>query len=160
MSLWIAVAVRSTLASGWRFDSDYSFFHEEVVRDNNFSEGHAYLGDYYFGEKQYASAEEEYKRALKKNKNIYAFVDRTAVAVNYAGLQLVQKKYDEADLLLQSIKPTNQAQKDLILYNRAVIMIEKKDYDKADEFAKQISGGSKNIRVRIIKEMIVERKGG
>jgi tetratricopeptide (TPR) repeat protein len=128
---WIIIAAYSTFIGGFRFKNDYTLFQPAVKQDDNFLEGHQYLGDYYFYRNELKPASAHYERALKKEKNIIAFVDTPSVLNNLAGVRMMQNRFTEADAILVSLQKLQGGKGNLsVRYNRALIAYKQKKYQK------------------------------
>ena len=120
--LWLAIAAFSTFKSGTSFKNDFTLFSPRVALDDNFLEGHQYLGDYFFRRQQFSLSIRHYRRALQPKNDIIAFVDEGSVMNNLAGVYFAQKNYSQAEktLLELSRKPGWQKNPKL-LYNLSLI---------------------------------------
>ena len=129
--IWIIVASYSTFMGGFRFKNDRTLFETEVKHDDNFLEGHQYLGDYFFHSNDLKRASHEYERALKIDKNIIAYVDPQSVLNNLAGVRLMENRLEEADSILSSLQKIQGGTGTLgIRYNRALIAYKQKKHQK------------------------------
>jgi tetratricopeptide (TPR) repeat protein len=130
IALWIIIAGLETYRTGFLFKDDYQLFTAEIEQNPNFREAHYYLGNYYFKQGKHSQAEHEYELALKQQPNVLAFVDEQSLKINYAGVQLAQQKYVQAEQLLQEIYQDNP-QNQLVVYNLALVNATQENYQKA-----------------------------
>ncbi|MEN9327736.1 MAG: hypothetical protein RI947_544 [Candidatus Parcubacteria bacterium] len=129
--LWLIAASIVTYSSGPRFHDDVTLFKAEVQHDPMFLEGQYYLGYYYWQHKDYKRAETYFKAAMPDDYTYVAYVDRSALYINYAGILLMQNRLKEAELYLQkSQQYSTLSMKPLIIYNLALIASKQKNYDK------------------------------
>jgi protein O-mannosyl-transferase len=129
--VWMVTACMQTFIAGFRFKNDETLFKPEVTRDNRFSEGYFYLGNYYLANKKYSVAEQMYSTALQPQVGFHAYVEPLSVMTNLGAVYYAQHKYMKADRILQEAQavapPEQQAD---ILYNRALFAHEQKNYQK------------------------------
>ena len=104
ITLWIVIMSYATLIGGTRFFDDRTLFEPEVTKNEYFYEGHFYLGNYYFLQKDYESAEVSFKKAQGINTEVIAYHERTASYINLAIVKLEQGKTKEAIALLEKAK--------------------------------------------------------
>lgn len=129
--MWIIIASYSTFTGGYRFKNDLTLFKPEVARDDNFLEGHHYLGEYYLFHGFIQNASKEYERALQENQYVIADIERTLVLNNLAAVRVQQNRLKEADSILAAIQKQQGTGGSLgIRYNRALIAYKQKDYKK------------------------------
>lgn len=130
LTVWLGLATYHTLAGGLEFENDYRLFAPQVQRDPNFLEAHYYLGDYFAERGHWPRAEQHYLAALTLPPAMLAYVDRTAAAVNLAGLWIRQNQEARADSLLAALEPHAGPQNlPLIAYNRATIAARRGDFE-------------------------------
>jgi len=131
ISTWLLIMIVSTFRAGFQFKDDFTLFNPEVKKDNNFKEGHFYLGDYYLRRGNFKEAEKHLEVSLQENPKLIAFVDRSAAMTNLAGAYLAQQKFGKAEKLLEElIKKSSGNNRLMVLYNLAVISERKSDYEK------------------------------
>ena len=129
ISILIFFMATNSFLSGFQFKDDRSLFGPEVKRDDNFREGHFYLGDYYLRQGNFKQAEKHLEVSLLKNAKVIAFVDRPAAMVNLAGAYLSLQKIDKAEKLLRDVAKKSYGSNRLrAIYNLAVIADRKGDY--------------------------------
>lgn len=122
MVLWFLVAAYSTYTAGFRLFDDRRLFLPEVHADENFREGFSFLGDEAFFSGQADQALQWYEAALVEKPGIIAYVDRTSVINNTAGILLAHNRMEEAATLLAQIPLQGDSSSLLsIRYNRALI---------------------------------------
>lgn len=106
-----------TFLAGPTFRNDQTIFSSEVRRDPQFLEGHFYLGTAAWKQGDIATADREFTAASRRDPRFIAYVDRTALAINQAGIQVAQGKLQEAEALLLPLAGTSP----LVSYNLAVL---------------------------------------
>jgi len=131
VGIWIFFMAVSTFTAGFQFKDDLRLFGPEVKRDDNFREGHFYLGDYYLRRENYQLAAKHLEDSLRQRPGVIAFVDRPAAMINLAGTYLSLRKIDEAQKLLREVAEKNSGINHLrSLYNLAVIADRKGAYQE------------------------------
>jgi tetratricopeptide (TPR) repeat protein len=132
--LWVMIAMYYTYISGFAFKNDLTLFGPEVSHDSHFLEGHYYLGDYAWKHKDLSTAAFHYEMAYHPDSRYLAYVDRTSLFINYAGILLEQGKAEKALPLLEEAHVQRATvDKALITYNLARVYYQKKDYSKVIE---------------------------
>jgi tetratricopeptide (TPR) repeat protein len=129
ISAWILLAAATTFLHGDRFKNDLTLFEPEVAQDENFLEGHFYLGDAYmqFGDPERAA--NAYQAALRPKPDVLAYLDRSSAMINYAGVLLEQGKPDDAQKILLHVSGNVSAsEQQLVDYNLALIANQQRDY--------------------------------
>ena len=131
ITIWISGMTASTYTAGFLFKNDLTLFSHEVKRDDNFREGHFYLGDYYLRQRNFKQAVRHLEASLSEDARAIAFVDRPAAMVNLAGAYLSLQKIAEAEkLLIEVIRKSSGSNYLQASYNLAVIAERKGDYRK------------------------------
>lgn len=131
VTLWFAIAIRSTFISGFQFKNDVTLFTPETNRDQRFLEGYFYLGNYYLMNRQYALAETMFKKSLTLQDGYLAYNEPVSTMTNLAAVYYAQKQYDKADDVLKEIQTIAPADKQFsVLYNRALLANEQNQYQK------------------------------
>ncbi len=132
--LWVMIAMYYTYISGFAFKNDLTLFGREVSRDSHFLEGHYYLGDYAWKHKDLSTAAFHYEMAYHPDPRYLAYVDRTSLLINYAGVLLEQGKPEKALPLLEEAHVQRaDVDKALITYNLARAYYQKRNYQKVIE---------------------------
>ncbi|MBI4226392.1 tetratricopeptide repeat protein, partial [Candidatus Roizmanbacteria bacterium] len=131
ITVWVSFMAVSTFNAGFQFKNDLTLFGFEIKRDDNFREGHFYLGDYYLRRGNYQLAAEHLEDSLRQRPDVIAFVDRPAAMINLAGTYLSLRKIDEAQKLLREVAEKNTESNRLrSIYNLAVIADRKGAYQE------------------------------
>src|SRR3989338_3015607 len=129
-----------TFQGGNRFKNDYTLFYPEVLKDDNFLEGHYYLGDYYYSQNKIQKTESEYTYSLRSNPGIIAYVDQTSALIKLANIKRIRKKYAEAGALLDKAgQDPDKRIKDVVIYDKATLAYEMGNYKKAEEILESSS---------------------
>lgn len=140
LGVWLGIAAMTVFRAGFQFKNDETLFGPEVAEDQNFYEGHYYLGNYYVQKRNLDEAEREFELGLADNPAVLAFRNRWPMVVNLAGVKLEKGKLDEAEALYTSVeKEVPAGVKNYLRFNRAVIANEKKDYQ---EVVRLLSAGT------------------
>ena len=122
LGIWLIIMSISTFNAGFRLKNDEELFLPAVKADNSFLEGHFYLGNYYFAQKDFETAKGHYQAALSANPTQIVYVDKRATAVNLAGIYVIQNQLNDASMLLnQASIGASGKQSAYIAYNRALI---------------------------------------
>lgn len=131
IGLWFLIMTVNTFMAGFQFKDDYTLFNPEVIKDENFREGHFYLGDYYLRRRNFPLAEMHLEASLKENPKFLAFVDRSAAITNLAGTYLSQEKFGPAEKVLKELlKKSSGGNRLMAIYNLAVIAERKGDFQE------------------------------
>ncbi len=129
--LWLIIASVMTFISGSRFRTDATLFTPDVTHDVNFHEGQFYLGNYYLRQKDLTQAETAYKAALTPSTSFLAYRESVSTLTNLAAVYYAQKAYRKADQVLAEAQArANRRDVPSILYNRALLASEQKNYQK------------------------------
>lgn len=129
--LWISLMAVNTFSAGFLFKNDLILFGPEVARDENYREGHFYLGDYYLRSRKLEEAIKHFEDSLIKKPKIIAFIDRPAAKINLAGAYFSQQKIEKAEKLLREVANESSGTNRLnALYNLAVIADRNGDYQE------------------------------
>ncbi len=132
--VWIVLMASQTFTAGFRLKNDFSLFKQEVANDDNFVEGHYYLGNYYLSQNQYEKASKEYENALIPRKELLVYRPKREIVINLAGVYLSQNKLSRADeLYVQAIKTASADTKKYLIFNRALIADREGDYQKVSD---------------------------
>ena len=134
LAIWILIMAYSTFAAGFQFKNDRTLFEKEVNIDQNFLEGHYYLGNFYLSTGNYSLASREYELAMPSRHNVIAFVDKPSLLTNLALIRIKENHPEEAEILLTHAEESAaNAEKSLIAYNRAVLASQQGNYTKVFE---------------------------
>ena len=162
LTIWVSSMVVSTYTAGFQFKNDLTLFSKEVKRDNDFREGHFYLGDYYLRKGNYQQSARHLRESLKNEPKIIAFVDRSAAKINLAGAFFSLQKIDQAQELLKEVVIESSGSNRLnALYNLAVIADRKGNYQ---EIVKLLSKEIEQLRrpeplLLLVKGLVKTGKG-
>ena len=162
LTIWVSSMAVSTYTAGFQFKNDLTLFSKEVKRDNDFREGHFYLGDYYLRKGNYQQSARHLRESLKNEPKIIAFVDRSAAKINLAGAFFSLQKIDQAQELLKEVVIESSGSNRLnALYNLAVIADRKGNYQ---EIVKLLSKEIEQLRrpeplLLLVKGLVKTGKG-
>ena len=133
-ALWLIVAAASTFIGGFAFRDDLSLFGPQVARDQNFAEGHYYLGSHHHKARDLDRAASSYQAALDVPPGVLAYVDRPALLLNFAAVRFEQERYADAEeLFIAAQAVASREAQFLILYQRALIAEKQKNPAKVIE---------------------------
>lgn len=134
ISAWMVIAAAMAFLHGGQFKNDLTLFEPEVAQDENFLEGHFYLGDYFmqFGDLNRAAS--AYKAALNAKPDVLAYLDQSSAMINYAGVLLKQNKPEEAEEFLRQVSGhVSASEQQLVDYNLALIANQRQDFARVVE---------------------------
>jgi protein O-mannosyl-transferase len=132
--IWTLATCTSTVLGGSRFETDETLFDPEVVADDRFREGWAYLGDAYRDQDKLGEAEAAYLNALSPQPNVLAYVDAAAVTVNLAEIYLRTGRDSTALALLEAVSQDARGETgNKIHYNRALIHARRGEHGRVVE---------------------------
>lgn len=127
--VWCAISAVMTFMHGGRFSDDRALFAAEVAADPRFLEGQAYLGDAYFQSGEMQRAATSYRAALYVSPNVIAYVDRSSVMINLAGVEMKQGHTLDAENLLIAVSGNvSESEQRLVDYNLALLANQRGDY--------------------------------
>ncbi len=121
--IWIFLISVSTFKSGYQFKNDLSLFLPEVKNNQNFLEGHYYLGNYYLSKGDLNSAQKHYQTILLLPKNVIAFGDRFSFYLNLGNISMLQNRKDEANKFYNktSLHIVSPDQRMILDFNKALL---------------------------------------
>lgn len=139
--VWIVVAIWNTYSAGSRFASDYTLFYPEIQKTNTYREGSYYLGMYFLTSGDIDQAKHYFTLSLRETPHVIAFVDSSALYINYSQVLFIEGKYDEADeFLLNALLTASASERYIIMYNRALIQYQKQNYSQTIDILESYNG--------------------